>query len=191
MDRNRKKIELLFEGKEITGIIEAPVIGAGGIQVTSAGHGLANGDMVAIQGTAGNDGTGATVSSVATDTFEVDIAHAGDEVIGMWVKAKDGQGTLNCGKRDASQYDQAILYTIVSVWTGGTLTPTLYASPDGGTTWISTGMAGAGVGSAANELVQEVGPIGKEVRVTITLAGTEEMTFKVYLELSRTGSAGQ
>ena len=183
---HRKEIRLVAEGREITKFETAD--GGDKTKVTSAGHGLSDGDLILIDGTTNYEGTGLVVSESATDTFEIETDFVADDGAGMWMKTKDGQGTLSTGWFDAEPYDQAILYTDVSVWTDGDLTPTLEASPDKGVTALSTGMAGATLSSVTTELVQEVGPIGKLVRVTLDLGTTPEMTFKMYLELARTGA---
>jgi len=51
--------------------------------VTSAAHGLANGDVVKISGTTNYDGTW-TIENVTTDTFDIVIAFVADDATGTW-----------------------------------------------------------------------------------------------------------
>ena len=68
------------------GIITAFADGGGGtVTVTSASHGLANGDAVTISGTTNYNGTFA-VSSVADDTFKITDTWVADDATGSWVQ---------------------------------------------------------------------------------------------------------
>ena len=69
-------------------------------EITSASHGLANGDKVSISGTTVVDGTDLTVANVTTNTFTVGIENtgsAGSTVGGMWWKVSefDDFGSIN------------------------------------------------------------------------------------------------
>lgn len=58
--------------------------GTGGtVTVTSAGHGMANGDVVTISGTTNYNGT-FVISSVATDTFKITDAWVANDATGSW-----------------------------------------------------------------------------------------------------------
>ena len=57
--------------------------GTGYTQVTSAGHGLSNDDRVVITGTTSYNGAW-IISSVATDTFEINMSYVADDATGDW-----------------------------------------------------------------------------------------------------------
>lgn len=57
--------------------------GGGNVTVTSAGHGLSNGDRVVIRNTTNYNST-YTISSVTTDTFQIVETFAGDDATGDW-----------------------------------------------------------------------------------------------------------
>lgn len=54
-------------------------------QVTSATHGLSNGDIVNIYGTTNYDGI-YQISSVATNTFEINVVFVADDATGTWLQ---------------------------------------------------------------------------------------------------------
>ena len=76
-----------YEGTTITdkgGNITAFADGSGGtVTVTSAAHGLANGDVVKISGTTNYDGR-YTVSSAATNTFKITATWVSDDATGTF-----------------------------------------------------------------------------------------------------------
>jgi hypothetical protein len=57
--------------------------GGGQVTVTSAGHGLSNGDSVLITKTTNYDG-GYVISNVTTDTFEITATWVADDATGTW-----------------------------------------------------------------------------------------------------------
>jgi len=59
--------------------------GAGQITVTSAAHGLSNGDYVTISGTTNYNGW-FLVANVATNTFEITDTWVSDDATGTWVR---------------------------------------------------------------------------------------------------------
>ncbi|MEE9117849.1 MAG: hypothetical protein V3U02_04540 [Calditrichia bacterium] len=72
--------------------------------VTSAGHGLSNGDIVTMHGTTDYNGTH-IVSGVTTDTFEIPATFVGDDATGTWIQGDRliaGSGTKGQYKIDWS-----------------------------------------------------------------------------------------
>jgi len=63
--------------------------GGGQVTVTSAGHGLSNGNSVTISGTTNYDGV-YTISNVATDTFEITATWVSDDATGQWLHGLGG-----------------------------------------------------------------------------------------------------
>jgi len=57
--------------------------GSGKVTVTSAGHGLSNGDIVSITGTTSYNGT-FTISGVTTDTFAITDTFVANDATGNW-----------------------------------------------------------------------------------------------------------
>lgn len=85
----------------ITAIADA---GGGNIEVTSAGHGLSNGDEIAICGTTSyntvtDNEQSVTVANVTTDTFEVPGIFVADDATGYWYKTEEGTGNVLIGYR--------------------------------------------------------------------------------------------
>lgn len=77
-----------YMGGSITAFADG---GSGKVTVTSAGHGLSNGDSITISGTTNYNGT-FTVSSVATDTFKITDTWVSDDATGVWIYADDADG---------------------------------------------------------------------------------------------------
>jgi len=94
-------------GASSTAAITAFADATGGqVTVTSAGHGLANGDIVNITGTTNYNGRFA-VANVDTDTFEITDTWVADDATGTWVKGN----SLTVAAAGTYKLDWAATYT--------------------------------------------------------------------------------
>ena len=69
-----------------TGAITAFADGSGKTTVTSADHGLSDGDKINITGTTNYDGTDLVISDRTDDTFTITTDFSSDDATGSWVK---------------------------------------------------------------------------------------------------------
>lgn len=101
----------LFTGS-ITAFADA---GGGSVTVTSATHGLANGDKVTISGTTSYDGT-FTIAGVATNTFTITDTWVADDATGTW------EGWFACAPKAISTLGSAATAGADTLTLGGTVT---------------------------------------------------------------------
>ena len=180
MELKRKVVRQTHAAAEITKYETAD--GGDKTKVTSAAHGLSDGDIVQIYGTTNYDAADLVVSESAANTFEIITDYVADDAVGMWVE-RLGSTDLS---EDAEQFDEAVLYTDLTVYTDGTLVIGLETSPDRGATWYSLAN-GASLNSVSTQRLEVAAPLGRRVRPVITLGGTQEMAFTIWRELARTG----